>query len=302
MQGAANSAPQLTWTTILVLMSFFGMFGGILDVLGMIDIRRLVDVEFKQINRVFVPGKRLIAALLLGGIGGIGGAFAMLFVIVAAAKLDTADTPINKLLLASLGVVSGFLGFRVLRGVARGVERQIQESEVRLEARTAEQIQATKNHAEQIVEKYDAITSGMRFVEENKETLPSVQFQVTSTLEELRERIPADREVTMVLGEIYRKTGRYQQAIDLLTEFLNTIERSGRNKDIADARYNRAGYYNLMADRLADGNEKKQQLKNQAYEDLKESIRLSPENKEDAIAEGDLESLRQEERFTQLVA
>lgn len=303
VEGVTTLPSQLNWLSILLIMSISGMFGGILDVLGIIDIRKLVIPEQKQLEPVIASGKRFVAALVLGGIGGIGGSYSMMFVIVAAAKLDTADTPINKLLLCSLGVVSGFLGFRVLRGVARGVERQIQESEARQEARTEEKIRMTEDRVEHKLRKvdyYDALNRGLEVAE--KETLPSVQFQAISRLEEMRELAPQSREVVIVLGRVYRKLGRYQEAIDVLTELLNRIRNSNRNNDVADLLFNRACYYNLVADKLSDGDQNKKELKENVYKDLSESIRLSYENKKDAAVDLDFQTLWNEERFKRLIA
>ena len=76
------------WIEILALMIIAGAFGGVLDVLQLIDIRKLIE----QDGPVLPSKRRFLGALCLGAVGGTGGALAMLFVIAATAKLDTSDT------------------------------------------------------------------------------------------------------------------------------------------------------------------------------------------------------------------
>jgi hypothetical protein len=103
-QATTQVKEQFTGLGIASMMSLAGAFGGMLDVLQLIEVRRLIE----QKGALVVSKRRFIAALLLGCVGGIGGVFAMIFTITATSTINTDYTPRNQLLLFSLGVVSGF--------------------------------------------------------------------------------------------------------------------------------------------------------------------------------------------------
>jgi tetratricopeptide (TPR) repeat protein len=301
-----TQAPQMDWLYILGLMSFSGAFGGALSVLQLYDVRKLLD----ESEAVSFSRNRFFAALILGISSGIGGSISMLFVISATAKLDTNPTTANKLLLCSLGMISGFLGYRALGGVASRVEKQISE----IDAKTDRKLKETKIHLEELTEKkigdakdtvksiaeyWDSINMGLDAAGD-KNGLISEDLKAISRLERLREQMPGNREVAIILARIYAKLNDHVKAIEILTNLIVAIEGTGRDKDTADALFNRACYYNLIAD--SEAGDKKAELKTKAYVDLKESIRLSPENKEDATTDPDLQSLRDDERVKQLIA
>jgi tetratricopeptide (TPR) repeat protein len=296
------------WIEILILMAMSGMFGGVLDVLQLIDIKKLIE----QDARVLLSKRRFVGALLLGAVGGAGGAIAMLFVIVATAKLNTKPEPENRLMLISLGMVSGFLGYRVLRSVAQRVEKQIQEVETRaakkidesaarVEASTTQKIEETADRLQRETEYSKAITLGFMIAEKG-DAIPSDTDTAISGLKRILEREPDNRQAGIVLSNIYRKLGGNNEALRVLSALTQSLEgKTARQKDLADSLYNRACLYNSMANQ--EKNELRiQELRNKAYEDLERSIRLSPINKDEALQDPDLESLRGDERFVRVTS
>ena len=280
----------LSTLQILFIMCAAGAFGGMLDVIQLIDVRKLVEQE----GPIVVFTRRFFVALALGAFGGIGGAVAMLFIITATAKLDTGDKPENLLLLISLGMVSGFLGYRVLRSVAMRVEKQIQD----VEERTDKKIREAESNLKRYTEIIEAVNIGRSVVADRSAERFALE-EAIEKLEALRSQMPDHREINIVLGTIYRKMGKYRKAIQTLTEALQAMRAKGaKDKDVADVLYNRACYYNLLADSV-DGTERGE-LKQNAFADLEASFRLSPSNRSDAAEDGDFLSLRNEERFRTL--
>lgn len=298
------------WIEILIFMCVAGMFGGILDVLQTIDIRKLIE----QDTPALLSRKRFVAALFLGATAGVGGSIAMLFIIVAAAKLDTEASVKNRLMLISLGMISGFLGYRVLRPVALRVKSQIDEAEsrtekkieekaARVEASTQQKIEESTIHLREGAEYSEAISLGL-LVAEKKDADLSTNNRAVSKLERIIERAPADRQASIILSNIYAKLGDYESAIKILDDLIKVLETKGedRKKDIADASYNIACLLNNMADKREASDPERQKLRGQVYAYLERAIQLNPLNKEEARKDPDLKSLMAEERFTQIVA
>ncbi len=294
------------WIEILILMIIAGAFGGLLDVLQLIDIRKLIE----QGGPILSSKRRFAGALCLGCTGGAGGSLAMLFVVAATAKLDTSDSAPNRLMLISLGVVSGFLGYRVLRSVAQRVEKQIQE----VEARTDRKIQESVARVEATTEKkiaenamraeyFEAVNLGL-LVAENRNAPLSANLEAISRLEEFVKQAPDDRQASIILSNIYAKTEDYDKAIKILTDLINVLETKGpgRKMDVGDALYNRACMLNLMADKHSEDTQRRQELRQKTFEDLESAVQLSPLNKEQAKSDTDLKSLAGEDRFKRLTA
>ncbi len=289
-----GEAPQMDAIFIIVVMCISGVFGGILNVLQDIDIRKLVQEGDRAISSV----PRFVAGLVLGGFRGSGGAIAMLFLLAVADKLPTTATSKNIVILFSLGVVSGFIGYRLLRRVAASVEKQIEEAV----GRTEKKIEEVEDRVDKDVRLADALRWG-EITAEREVVLPSDLRAPIEDLEEVRREMPSESQVGIMLGRLYvEKSDDVRKGIRVLSEVLEAKKKEGADKDeyAADLLYNRACYFNLIANK-ASGPEKNE-LKEKAYEDLEASIRLAPENKDDALVDPVLESLRHEERFGILIS
>jgi tetratricopeptide (TPR) repeat protein len=125
-----------------------------------------------------------------------------------------------------------------------------------------------------------------------------------SELEQLRARRSLDRTVNIFLGRLYRMQGNYAGAVAALTTFLEAKQKNlPPDKDYADVLYNRACYLVLRSVELAHmgKTDEAATMKLRAYQDLETSIKLSPENKEDARHDVDLETLQGEAQFRALL-
>jgi tetratricopeptide (TPR) repeat protein len=126
---------------------------------------------------------------------------------------------------------------------------------------------------------------------EKKAPAASLQLHI-KRLMDLRQQFPVFRMLYIVLGRLYRATGDLDRAIAVLTEFVGNKEKAGTagDPDTAVAYYNRACY---TAQKAKDATEAaRQPLVDTALADLKEAFRRSPEYRDYAQADADLEPIR----------
>lgn len=101
-----------------------------------------------------------------------------------------------------------------------------------------------------------------------------------------------------MLGGLYKAQREYQNAIDVLSRFVQSKTEAGEGSDkgAAMAYYNIACYYALQAAKRGDANAKRA-----AYENLRRSIELDPDSRKDAKLDVDFESLAHEDDFRIIV-
>lgn len=280
---------ELDWIGVLLLMLIPGAFGGILSVLQLLDIPR------------FIAGKngigdwwRFGGAAVLGAFGGCGGALGMLLVGVWTSQLDFKATTHNRLLYISLGMVSGFLGFKLLKTVATNLEKQIRD----VELRTQDQIEGLKN---QLIEDNNILVTAGSFLDDPNASTEKIE-EIIAQLAEMETRRRGDRRVAMLLGNLYDRIGKHQKAVVVVTEALTEKERTGtsKDKDAADLLFNRACYRIPLLKQETD-DDKKKRLHTAIIQDLIRSFDLSPANRVDAKSDDDLAFLSEDEEFKRIV-
>jgi len=281
---------------IIVILVVFGAFGGILDVLQVIDVRRLVSTDDILVN----SRRRLGGALLLGAFGGIGGGFAMLFILATSGKLSPENSVVNLSLLSSIFTISGFLGYRILKSVAVKVDKQIQE----LEERTEKKLKDTTLELQAEIGYLDAINSGL-VCAGAKDTSNSAIEEATYKLNKILTVKPTDRKAAIILARIYKKQKNYSKAIEILSKAIESRKRYpelSKDTDTAALYYNRACYNNLLRAQAAkEDNVLDQELKSKMYIDLKEAINFDVSNRLEAKDDDDFDSVKTESKFLEYV-
>lgn len=114
-------------------------------------------------------------------------------------------------------------------------------------------------------------------------------------LETLKPQFPVFRMLYITLGRLYRATGDLDNAIQVLTEFIQNKEKAGGggDADSGAAYYNRACYQVLKA-RAAVQDSDKATLLQAAPSDIKEAIKRAPENKGYALEDPDLTEIKEQ--------
>ncbi|MGA2116199.1 MAG: hypothetical protein ABSH56_15780 [Bryobacteraceae bacterium] len=126
---------------------------------------------------------------------------------------------------------------------------------------------------------------------EKKAPAASLQAHIKGLMD-LRQQFPVFRMLYIILGRLYRATGDLDHAIAVLTEFIGNKEKAGTatDPDTAAAYYNRACYNALKA---KDATETaRQPLLDSTVADLKQAFERSPEYREYAKADADLEPIK----------
>lgn len=278
---------------VLIPVCISGIFGGLVD-----GVVLLVDGDkdpstgsFKVLGRV-----SLNLYLLARGAMGLGGAVSvlMLEIWVGKFKLDNYSTG-EQIFQWCLAFVAGFIGYRLLPKVGAGLQSLIEKS-------VQEQTQQVRTEASQISQeaiRYSKLTSQVMAAFSDlgrlQPNLAALQADIAE-LEPAKKDWPRDRKLFIVLGRLYRKVGNLDQAIAVLTEFLNNKKNAGQasDRDYGDAIFNRACYYSLKSAKAA-GNEAAD-LKKLAYADLVESVKASPDNRFQMM-DDDLASLRDDPAY-----
>lgn len=107
----------------------------------------------------------------------------------------------------------------------------------------------------------------------------------------------ADR-MAILLARLYQKSHDVEDAISVIDGYIKAKEAAGeRDRDYADALYNRACYWLMIWSSKSD-----EVAKERAYDDLQASLSLWPENKLDAIRDPDFKAVAGEDRFKRLIA
>jgi hypothetical protein len=280
----------LTWLKVIGLMAIPGFLGGVLDVLQLIDLKRLVCAEdYAPVG----SWKRFWSAVALGGCGGCGGAVAVLFLGVWTNQLDTtkSDTR-NMVLLATLGLVSGFLGYKALKKVADNVDKRfsdIQDDIKRAEARAVEESALL-----------DQCLSALRTNAPESEIAT-----LAKKLESVHQRRQADRRVGIVLGNLHDRLKNYNEAIAVVTRVLAGKSKlnTSSDTDAGDLLFNRACYRIplLVQARQNHSDADEARIKEDIMADLKRAVSLNPTNKDIARGDADLQILRGDQAFQDLI-
>jgi tetratricopeptide (TPR) repeat protein len=131
----------------------------------------------------------------------------------------------------------------------------------------------------------------------DKKAPPAVLQTHIDKLEPQKNRFPVYRMLYIILARLYRWTGKFDKAIDSLTQFLDNKKKNntGEDKDAAVAHYNRARYYAVQEPAAADSKQK-------AIDDIREAIARVPEYKTHAQTDTDFAALKDEQAFKDLIA
>ncbi len=114
----------LTWFDTILFVGVPAIFGGILQISYKLTYGSLFGEEQRGTAGSESPKTRgvVLKDLITGALFGLGGAAAVVLAAIWLKKFDMTATSENKLYLIVLGVVAGFVGYRILPRVARESE------------------------------------------------------------------------------------------------------------------------------------------------------------------------------------
>lgn len=286
------------WVAVLGLMLIPGAIGGVIDVLQLINLKKLLsDPDYTP----FGLWRRFWGAITVGMLSGAGGAAAVLFLGVWTNQLDTSKSDTRAyVLLATLGVVSGFLGYKALKRVADNIDKRFEDVHAELE-NAKKEIKEAEARAIEESALIDKCISAWR----NEDTPSSEIESLAKRLEVVQARRRSDRTVGIVLCNLYDRLKNHEKAISMITTViaLKTKEAPNNNADIGDLFFNRACYRMplFVAATAADKADIVDRLKGFIISDLKRSIELNPANRDIASGDDDLAPLRTLPEFNALL-
>jgi hypothetical protein len=244
---------------------------------------------------------------VIGVLGGVGGSVAGLFVMLLDHKVVEGPGPLDCLLYICVGMIAGFLGFRLLQPIAINLLRVMQQQTRAAEKIREESQQTGRQVSEQAKEVQLAELKGkarealdLAVKNRNFASIPTAILRI----QEARHEFPEDYELGIYLARLYRWAGerpklqpadrdkKYLDAIRILDEYVEAIRKDPKHRphDEATFLYNRACYHLRRMEVTADAAEK-DRLRQKALADLKAAIALDPENYDFAENDGDLDSL-----------
>jgi hypothetical protein len=297
-----TGGPNGTWFPILLLFIFSGAAGGGLSTLSLTDIARIWKSQTALPFSLWKV-RDICVSLLIGCAGGVGGAITAVFImsIDGKFKFSTSDgfDDAKVLTYISTGLVSGFLGFRLIRGVAEEWWKQKINT---MESSVEELKLQNQREAEQLAENtfLNAIIEGRAYLRDpvSREELENVIQQLEAGLQ----RHPDRRRAIIILANLYgRRKNAPRKAIEILNKGIEAVRaaRPAAGKDIADMLYNVACYEVELSQQV--GPPQSASLIDDALGHLRQSVQLSRANAQEAVQDPDFDPIKTDPRFVQLV-
>jgi tetratricopeptide (TPR) repeat protein len=240
------------WQQMLVLLSG-GVIGGFIA--GQRDCSQ---------HKILLPSGRKIELGIIGD--ALIGAATSLSVYGAAIASKLASIPEDNdthllLKLIAVGIIAGFAGIPLLSGISDRLVRDVQ---------------GVKKRVESVERKEESLRKSIR----GDSLLEQKRYEEAERIFNDALSLDPDNELAVIgLAKVFRWTGRIEQAILLLTEFIN------RKRDASRAIYNRACYKALL------------NQNREAISDLKRAIQLDPFYHQYAQKDPDFESIRSDPEF-----
>jgi tetratricopeptide (TPR) repeat protein len=262
---------------VLTLVVLSGLGGGFISAVASL-------LQLGKTDKGYEAAKGMSLPVFVWGRGvlGIGGAFAVMLAIISASRYKDEATASNLLFLTSVCLVAGFVGERLLTAVARRVEDQIAAVDKKVDEKTEE--------TQQYVKVQSNILAALQSLS-TRNYEPTTISQHIKDLESGRQQpqFRLDRTLNIVLARLYAD-GRqdYDKAIAVLKEFIQEkTKQAPADVNVADAYFNIACY--LVRKIKATPSGDTADLRKQALEALAQSVRITPQNAQDAPHDEDLE-------------
>jgi hypothetical protein len=174
---------MLTWFDAILFVGTSAIFGGVLQVFYKFssffeqdEHTRVGDNTPRTKLMIIVSG---VTDCITGGLFGLGGGAAVTLAAFWLNKFDMENSDKNKLYLIALGVVAGFVGYRILPRVAQGLEERMYMTEKETRLALDEAMKAIKdaqmakqgaNHAMQRAIAAQRLTSAVSLIEHDDYT------------------------------------------------------------------------------------------------------------------------------------
>jgi hypothetical protein len=227
---------------------------------------------------------------------GSAAALAVQWGLISIGKFRSTTSLEDTIFILSISIIAGFGSRRILPIITDQLEKQIKDTQKQVTNVKAE-LEETKKETKIVAEKATESDVVARALASLRPGAPKSELrEIRGELETLLNLHPKDRTVAITLGRVCRADNDLKAAIDTLDGFLKVKEEAHEfDKDFADALYNRACYKAKLWEATRDSS-----YRDQAYQDLERSIKISPFNKVDAQGDEDFKVLWDEDKFKNL--
>jgi tetratricopeptide (TPR) repeat protein len=271
---------DMTIRELLFWIVLGGSIGGVTAVLIRV---RLVN-DGLLVDELSARLRNLLYLAAFSSLIGSAAALAFQWILIGVGKFQSSTQIEDIMFILATSVVAGY--------VARGILPMIASQSEKLIGR----LESVDKKVEHVGKKLESVDKKVEDVEEDLRETSLLMRAVGNELESYLRSHPTDRRSAIILATICRAHKDLGGAIAILDRFLKAkADLQQFDKDYADALYNRACYNLLLLESTRDAKHK-----DQAYEDLKKSIEISPSNKVDAQSDEDFRPLWQEDRFKAL--
>ncbi len=218
---------------------------------------------------------------------------------------------------ALLSVAAGFAGHKLLLAISSKLTKEVEEEVKKTGDEMKQEVKKTGDEMKREITQYrelvhqelaehdrkrgvlqEAVTTLTAALNDSNppesQIFKSIAFEARRKAELAMREFPANRQLAILVGRLEVKLHGFERAITLLTQCLSFLKDANNEetKDFGDLLYNRACYKNQLADQVQHTTPARAAaLKKEAWNDLKESCRLNPSNREEAKNDPDLASL-----------
>lgn len=192
----------------------------------------------------------------------------------------------------SASVVSGFAAKTLLPKITNGIEQKLNE-----QFKKTSELEDEMTDVEKTIEYRGNIQTAQWAL--NDKSLPSDATRAVTALSVNLKRQPEDRKSAILLSRVYDETSlkNLEKAIENLQSFI-TIKGSNHDLDYADVLYNLSCY---LVQKIQESGDSDGLIIKEVMDNLEISFTIKPENKNDAMADVDFESIKEEVKFKKLV-
>lgn len=286
-------------TMTICQLLFWIVLGGSIGGITAMLIRVKAVKDGTLLDEISVRPRSLFGQAISSLFIGSAAALAIQWILIAIGSFRSTIRVEDTMFIVAISVVAGYSAREILPMIAKRLGEEITRRELQeTKKEVIERVKDVKEDLSGSMTETDLSTSALVYLSSG--SLPFERHKIRNEMESYLESHPTARGIAIILARMCAEADNdLGSALAVLDRFLKakTERRESGDKDYADALYNRACYKLKLWE-----SHKREEYKNQAYEDLKRSIEISPENKVDAQNDKDLQLLRDEERFKALGA
>jgi hypothetical protein len=231
---------------------------------------------------------------------GVGGAMSAVFAVLTVGKTVGAIDPSNLLgsylYTASLSLVAGFIGNKLLPGVGLSLAKQLTQVETKIQdtaikaAQASAEVKSVAKDVTKVADNVAKTTDAMLDIIKARDEVASLNVkraqgkpvdtaraqEFISKLKEYSKGLPTNRVLHIVLGNLFYEVGDTNNAVAVLEGFIKNREDAGQanDDDTATAWFNISCFWSLSIEQVSNEEDKKK-LEDKAIKALENCLTVA---------------------------